>query len=112
MYSFNHLNRKQHAALVALASERAYQTAQQGNAKRHADAPPVLSPGEVILAMEKCLTDAREAWYKPDGGKACLDHVRKVTALGFQALENHGAPIREFGEDTPEDYLSEDAIQE
>lgn len=79
----------------AIDGERDYQDAQSGNAKRHAGAPPKLSPGEVILCAEKCLADARDAWYRPDGGTACLPYLRKVAALAVQALENYGAPMRE-----------------
>lgn len=74
-------------------SERAYQDAQRGNAKRHEN-QPAMTPGEYILCMEKCLADARTAWYAPDGGRACLDHVRKVAALGVGCMELHGAPPR------------------
>jgi hypothetical protein len=79
---------------LAVDSERRYQDAGAGNAARHADQPKAMSPGEFILCMEKCLADARAAWYKPDGGIACLDYVRKVTALGVQCMELHGAPPR------------------
>lgn len=77
----------------AIDGERDYQDAQKGNAKRH-EGQPAMTPGEFILCMEKCLSDARTAWYAPDGGKACLDHVRKVTAVGVQCMELHGAPHR------------------
>lgn len=77
----------------AIDSERAYQDAQRGNAKRH-EGQPAMTPGEYLLCMEKCLSDAREAWYKPDGGVACLVHVRKVSALGVACMELHGAPRR------------------
>lgn len=73
--------------------EREYQDLQLGNAKRHVN-QPAMTPGEFILCMEKCLNDARNAWYKPDGGEACLEFVRKVTALGVQCMELHGAPER------------------
>ena len=56
-----------------------------------------MTPGEFILCMEKCLADARAEWYKPNGGVSCLDHVRKVTALGVQCMEIHGAPLRALG---------------
>jgi len=78
---------------VAINTERDYQDDQQGNAKRH-EGQPSMTPGEFILCMEKCLADARDAWYKPDGGTACLDYVRKVSALGVQCMEYHGAPHR------------------
>jgi hypothetical protein len=82
-------------AFAALNSERGYQDAGMGNATRHANAPDRLLPGEIILCMEKCLADARAAWYGPDGGDACLPYIRKVGALAVQALENYGAPLRE-----------------
>lgn len=75
-------------------SERAYQEAQRGNAKRHAGQPD-MTPGEHILCMEKCLADAREAWYRPNGGEACLEFIRKVTALGVACMEIHGGSPRE-----------------
>lgn len=78
----------------ALDGERDYQDLQKGNAKRHEGAPP-MTPGEHILCMEKILNDARETWYKPDGGFECLNHIRKATALGVQCMERYGAPRRE-----------------
>jgi len=84
----------QSLVIDAVLGERDYQDQQLGNAKRHEGQPP-MTPGEYILCMEKCLQDARTEWYKPDGGKSCLDFVRKVTALGFGCMELHGAPRRE-----------------
>lgn len=78
---------------AAVDTERAYQDAQRGNAKRHEGRPP-MTPGEYLLCMEKCLADARTIWYAPNGGEACLEHVRKVTALGVACMELHGAPPR------------------
>jgi hypothetical protein len=78
---------------IAIDSERDYQDAQKGNAKRHENMP-AMTPGEYLLCMEKCLNDAREAWYQPNGGVACLDHVRKVSALGVACMELYGAPLR------------------
>lgn len=75
--------------------EREYQNGGHGNAQRHANAPPQLTPGEVILCMEKCLADARDAWYKPNGATACLPFIRKTAALAVQVMENYGAPARE-----------------
>lgn len=74
--------------------ERRYQDGGKGNAKRH-EGMPQMTPGEFILCMEKLLHDARLAWYAPDGGVACLDHIRKVVASGVQCMEVHGAPRRE-----------------
>lgn len=77
----------------ALDGERDYQDAGAGNARRHAGMPP-MTPGEFILCMEHCLAEARRVWYSPDGGQACLEHLRKVSALGVQAMELHGCPHR------------------
>ena len=74
--------------------ERNYQDNGVGNAKRHENMPK-MTPGEIILCMEKCLADARDAWYTPEGGKNCLPFIRKITALGVQCMELYGAPRRE-----------------
>ena len=79
---------------AVIDGEREYQDAQKGNAKRHEGQPP-MTPGEHLLCMEKCLADARDAWYKPDGGTNCLPYIRKVVALGVQCMERYGAPRRE-----------------
>lgn len=78
---------------AAIDTERQYQDAGVGNAKRHEAMPP-MTPGEHILCIEKVLNDAREAWYKPDGGVHCLPHLRKAAALSVQCMERYGAPIR------------------
>lgn len=80
---------------LTIDGERDYQDAGKGNAQRHENAPPSLTLGEVILCTEKCLADAREAWYKPDGGTAALPFVRKAAALMVQAMENYGSPPRQ-----------------
>lgn len=87
------MNTARYDVYAAVDGERQYQNDQKGNSKRHEGQPP-MTPGEYILCMEKCLADARDTWYRPDGGNACLDHVRKVTALGVAAMELHGAPRR------------------
>lgn len=81
------------AVYSAVDSERNYQDAGAGNAARH-EGSPHMTPGEHILCMEKCLADARDAWYKPDGAVTCLNFIRKVTALGVQCMETYGAPPR------------------
>lgn len=74
--------------------ERDYQDARKGNAKRH-DGQPDMRVDGYILCMEKCLDDARNAWYKGGtGGKDSLEFIRKVTALGVAAMEYFGAPPR------------------
>lgn len=80
-------------AFHAINTERLYQDNQRGNAKRH-EGQPQMTPGEFILCMEKCLNDARGTWYTPDGGVKCLDHIRKVAALGVSCMEMWGAPTR------------------
>lgn len=73
--------------------ERDYQDAGKGNAKRH-EGQKAMSPGEFILCMEKCLSDARNVWYTPNGGTDSLPFIRKVAGLAVQAMELHGAPPR------------------
>lgn len=73
--------------------EREYQIAGLGSALR-LPSQPDMTPGEFILCMERCLAEAREAWYKPNGGTGCLPDIRKVTALGVACMELHGAPHR------------------
>ena len=82
-------------AFHAINTERAYQEAQRGNAKRHEGEPLVMTVGEYIVCMEKCMNDAREAWYKPDGNPAALNFLRKVAGLAVACMEHHGAPERE-----------------
>ena len=85
------IDRKQ--VYVVIDGERDYQISGIGNSKRH-EGQPAMTPGEYILCMEKLLSDARNEWYKPDGGKNCLPSIRKVTALGVACMELHGAPSR------------------
>lgn len=81
---------------AVIDGERDYQDAGKGNAARHGDVPANMTPGEYILCMEKCLNDARNTWYAPEpqGGRASLEFIRKVTALGVAAMELYGAPNR------------------
>lgn len=80
---------------AVIDGERSYQDAGRGNAQRHEGENPVLTPGEYILCIERCLFRARETWYHPDGGVKCLDDIRKATALGVAMMEHHGAPPRD-----------------
>jgi hypothetical protein len=79
---------------AVINGERDYQDAGIGNAKRHENQPPVMTPGEYLLCMEECLQQARTRWYKPDGSAQCLDSIRKVAALAVACMEHHGAPAR------------------
>lgn len=56
---------------------------------------PQMTPGEHLLCMEELMDKAREVWYRPDGSKECLEHIRKVVAVGVACMELHGAPQRE-----------------
>lgn len=98
--------------------ERDYQDAFKGNAKPHtnrvfptpevAGSTPPMQTGGFILCIEECLAQARAAWYRPDGGEACLPFIRKVTALGVAMLEHYGAPPREGHE--PETATTKRAV--
>lgn len=78
-----------------LDGERDYQDAGGGNAARDPGSPS-LSVGNLLLLMGRYLEEARKEWIRPGGNRACLPDVRKVTALGVQLLEHHGAPPREW----------------
>lgn len=78
----------------ALDSERDYQIAGRGNAKRHEEFSNPLLPGEVILCMERILSEAREAWYRPDGLPYVAEDMRKLGAMAVQYGENYGMPAR------------------
>lgn len=90
---------------AVIDGERQYQDDQQGNAKAHENRiggpEKPMDTGSFLLCMEKCLADAREAWYKPDGGTTCLPFVRKVAALAVATMEHYGAPPRQGYEPTP-----------
>lgn len=82
------------AAYKALDSERDYQDA--GMADESKPSMHVLTPGEIILAMEECLQHARTAWYHsahPHTGM--LNYIRKIGGLAMQGMEQYGAPQRE-----------------
>ncbi|MFX4300265.1 hypothetical protein [Pseudosulfitobacter pseudonitzschiae] len=59
------------------------------------DMRPGLQLGSVIAAMEHNLAEARAAWYKGSGNNPeAMDFIRKVSALGVQAGESFGMPVR------------------
>lgn len=78
----------------AIDGERDYQDAGKGNARRHPESPKAMSVGEFILCMEEYLAKARLEWAKAGGIPLALHDIRKVTALGVQCMELHGAPRR------------------
>lgn len=81
-------------AYTALDSEREYQDAGvEDDLKTHMHA---LTPGEVLLTMEHCLTQARNAWYYSGFPNVqATEYVRKIGALAVQYMEQYGAPQRE-----------------
>ena len=74
-------------AFSALDGEREYQEAKWGDNSR-------ATIGEFLLYMQSYL---REAEKNLTGGsdQGALEHLRKVTALGVAAMEQHGAPRRD-----------------
>lgn len=86
-------NDKRIDAYLALDSERDYQDAGRGNAKRH-EGRPELTVGEHILILEKLVADARVEWYKPDGRNTAIEHVRKIGGVAVRCMELYGAPLR------------------
>lgn len=79
---------------AALDSERAYQDMRQ----KRDQGQPFHSLEEFILYMDVYLADAKKiaaTTWGPDALPKTLDFVRKVTALGVAAMEQHGAPQRE-----------------
>lgn len=83
------------AVYMIVDSERTYQDRMTESAERP-DMVPQLSLGDHILAMEKCIEEARRHWY---GGSSphlpTLDFIRKVTGLGVRCMETFGARDRE-----------------
>lgn len=84
------------AALAALNSERNYQDAKGSRA--HGSIPPK-SLEQYAYYMERYLSVMKEQITTTWGDDAnersgALDTLRKVTALGLAAMEEHGAPLR------------------
>lgn len=79
------MKEKQKVALEAVLSERAYQE-QRFPGHTH-------TPGEYLLLVEKLLVDAKKQWTL-HGNNAALHEIRQITAVGFAALEQCGAPKR------------------
>ena len=86
---FNTLERPPVREVVynAIDGERRYQHARWG--------PGFHTPTEFILYMEEYLVKARTLVTSgASGGLQAMHAIRKVTALGVAALEQHGAPRR------------------
>jgi hypothetical protein len=79
----------------ALSGERSYQDAMSADPERP-DMVPEMSMGEIILAMEHTLGEARRIWYgdsKPY--LATIEHLRKVGGLSVKAMEQFGVVYRQ-----------------
>lgn len=69
--------------------ERAYQDAKWGTLEQH--------PHEIaawVLYIEHHLVKARERASTESGGRGALDELRKVAALCFACMEQHGVVER------------------
>lgn len=53
------------------------------------------TPGDYILLLEEYVTKAREVWSNSSkGDQACLEEIRKITAIAVCCMEYHGCPRR------------------
>jgi len=81
---------------AALNSERAYQDSKGTDV---GGTPHLHSLEEFVLYMEDYLHECRHQLsrtWTPDGVvPPALDTMRKITAMGVAAMEQHGAPRRE-----------------
>lgn len=78
---------------AALESERAYQNMRQVRDQGQ----PFHTLEDFLLFMDVYLEDAKRiaaTTWGPDAKPKTLEFVRKVTALGVAAMEQHGAPQR------------------
>lgn len=79
--------------------ERRYQE----NMKKEKERPDIIEDfhmGDTIAAMQYNLDKARETWYAnstPHG--EAMEYIRKICALGVQAGETFGMPVRQEGKD-------------
>lgn len=73
--------------LAAVMDERRYQNAKWPG-YRH-------TPAEWILILEKLLGDARRRYVTEDGYAGAMDEIRQITATGWAAMEQCGAPLRQ-----------------
>lgn len=87
------MNRKQ--VYKALDSERDYQDAMTASDDRP-DMVDNMSLGDMLLAMEFCLGQARTAWYYGlNNHEDTMEFVRKVGGLAVKAGEQVGMPQRQ-----------------
>lgn len=77
-----------------LDGERDYQDAASADPSRP-DMVPEMSMGEIILAMEHALGEARRAWYSDARPyPATIEYLRKVGGLTVKAMEQFGVVER------------------
>lgn len=80
---------------VAVDEERQYQEAQSADPSRPSMRPD-LTVGEHILAIDRLITDMRSQWYSGSPPHTpVLDNMRKIAALAFQCMEQHGIVRRQ-----------------
>ena len=75
--------------LSAVHDERVFQNRKWGTVDEHPH-----EVGGYLTIMRKLLTDAEAAWASNRGDEGALDEIRKVVAVGFACMEQHGVPIR------------------
>lgn len=76
----------------AISSERDYQNA-LGPDRRAANENQ-FSVGEWLVMMKVYVDKALVAWTDNPGIDAAMNAIRKVSAIGVAAMEEHGAPHR------------------
>lgn len=81
-------------AFEAIECERAYQDAGFGNARntegRH------MTPGEIVLCLDKLISDAKHIWYKPESNSKLAHVIRKIGGVAVQFMERYGTAPRAF----------------
>lgn len=108
-------NAAQDKAFEALITERLYQDAEFGNAARTVTdgvGKKGLTPGEIILTIDKLNGDAKQQWYKPNNTAKVADTMRKIGGCALQFLERYGAPVRVFTDDQKRVLAAQDTAQE
>ncbi len=73
----------------AVHDERVYQDRKWGTPEQHPH-----EVGGYLTLMRKLLADAEAAWCTSRGDTGALDEVRKVVAVGFACMEQHGVVER------------------
>jgi hypothetical protein len=76
--------------IESVFSELSYQRDKSGGWE-HRNAPSIEAE---ILMMEEYLAKVRREYTSNRGGEKSLEQLRKVVAMGFRCMKNHGAPMR------------------